>query len=95
MSFKNSLIYLNQFFFFIYTKFREFYLNSKIYNRKISRIRKNNLEYKPSPSLLECIVKIKKEKNNISDLSLDKIWFKKILIIKNLLTCIVFFGYLH
>ena len=77
MILKNSLIYLNQFFFFIYSKFREFYLNSKIYNKKISRVRKNNLEYKPSPSLLECIVKIKEEKNNISDLSLDKIWLSK------------------
>ncbi len=77
MILKNTLIYLNQFFFFIYSKFREFYLNSKIYNKKISRVRKNNLEYKPSPSLLECIVKIKEEKNNISDLSLDKIWLSK------------------
>ena len=91
MSFKNSLIYLNQFFFFIYTKFREFYLNSKIYNRKISRIRKNNLEYKPSPSLLECIVKIKKEKNNISDLSLDKIWFKKNINYKEFINLHSFF----
>ena len=77
MILKNTLIYLNQFFFFIYSKFREFYLNSKIYNKKISRVRKNNLEYKPSPSLLECIVKIKEEKNNVSDLSLDKIWLSK------------------
>ena len=91
MSFKNSLIYLNQFFFFIYTKFREFYLNSKIYNRKISRIRKNNLVYKPSPSLLECIVKIKKEKNNISDLSLDKIWFKKNINYKEFINLHSFF----
>ena len=77
MILKNTLIYLNQFFFFIYSKFRKFYLNSKIYNKKISRVRKNNLEYKPSPSLLECIVKIKEEKNNVSDLSLDKIWLSK------------------
>lgn len=77
MILKNSLIYLNQFFFFIYNKLREFYLNSKIYNKKISRVKKNNLKYKPSPSLLECIVKVKKEKNNISDLSLDKIWLRK------------------
>ena len=77
MILKNSLIYVNQFFFFIYNKLRAFYLNSKIYNKKISRVKKNNLKYKPSPSLLECIVKVKKEKNNISDLSLDKIWLRK------------------
>ena len=91
MSFKNSLIYLNQFFFFIYTKFREFYLNSKIYNRKISKVRKNNLEYKPSPSLLECIVKIKKEKNNISDLSLNRIWLKKNINYKEFINLHSFF----
>ena len=91
MSFKNSLIYLNQFFFFIYTKFREFYLNSKIYNRKISKVRKNNLEYKPSPSLLECIVKIKEEKNNISDLSLNRIWLKKNINYKEFINLHSFF----
>ena len=66
MILKNSLIYLNQFFFFISNKFREVYLNSKIYNKKISKVKKNNINYKPSPSLLECIVKIKNEKKNIS-----------------------------
>ena len=63
MILKNSLIYVNQFFFFIYNKLREFYLNSKIYNKKISQIYSNNLEYKPSPNLLDCLIKYKKKKN--------------------------------
>ena len=62
MIFKNSLNYLNQFFFFFTSKTRNFYLNSKIYNKKISIIYGNNLEYKPSPSLLDCLIKYKKKK---------------------------------
>ena len=77
MILKNSLSYFNQFFFFIFNQVRKFYLNSKIYNNKISRINKNNLEYKPSPSLLDCFIKYKKNKKNIEDFSLNEIWFNK------------------
>ena len=77
MILKNSLSYFNQFFFFISSQVRKFYLNSKIYNNKISRINENNLEYKPSPSLLDCFIKYKKNKKNIEDFSLNEIWFNK------------------
>ena len=60
MILKNSLSYFNQFFFFISSQVRKFYLNSKIYNNKISKINENNLEYKPSPSLLDCFIKYKR-----------------------------------
>ena len=56
MIFKNSLNYLNQFFFFFSNKIRNFYLNSNIYNKKISKIHIKYLEYKPSPSLLDCLI---------------------------------------
>ena len=35
------------------------------------------MEYKPSPSLLDCLIKYKKNKNNIKDFSLNKIWSNK------------------
>ena len=57
MILKNSLNYLSQFFFFFSNKIRNFYLNSDIYNKKISKISDKNLEYKPSPSLLDCLIK--------------------------------------
>jgi len=63
MILKNSLNYLNDFFTFLITQVRQYYLNSKLYNKKISRVRLNNLEYKPSPSLLDCLIKYNKEKN--------------------------------
>ena len=74
MILKNSLSYINQFFFLISNQARKFYLNSKIYNNKISKINEKNLEYKPSPNLLECLIKYDKNKNNIKDFYLNKIW---------------------
>ena len=74
MIFKNSLNYLTQFFFFFTNKTRSLYLNSNIYNKKISKIRNKNLEYKPSPSLLDCLIKYKKKKISIEDFSLNSIW---------------------
>ena len=77
MLLKNSFSYLNQFFFFLSNKTRKFYLNSNIYNKKISKIVEGNLEYKPSPSLLDCLIKYKKKKNKIEDFILDSIWENK------------------
>jgi len=77
MIFKNSLNYINQFFFFFSNKTRHVYLNSTIYNKKISKIENNNLEYKPSPSLLDCLIKYNKKKIKIEDFSLNSFWTNK------------------
>jgi len=74
MIFKNSINYINQFFFFFTSKTRNFYLNSNIYNKKISKINDKNLEYKPSPSLLDCLINYEKKKNKIENFSLNSIW---------------------
>jgi len=74
MIFKNSLNYISQFFFFFTNKTRNFYLNSNIYNKKISKINDKNLEYKPSPSLLDCLISYEKKKNKIENFSLNSIW---------------------
>ena len=62
MFFKNSLNFFYQFFFFISNLIKNFYLNSKIYNKKISKISKRSLDYKPNPSLLDCLIKYEKKK---------------------------------
>ena len=77
MILKKSFNYINQFFFFFATKTRNFYLNSVIYNRKISKINNKSLEYKPSPGLIDCIIKYKKRKNKIEDFYLNSIWENK------------------
>ena len=74
MLLKNSLIYINKFFFFIFTELRKIYLKSNIYNNKISKIDSNHLDYKPSPSLLDGIIKYSKNRKNISDFSLNDVW---------------------
>ena len=74
MILKNSLMYINQFFFFIFSEVRKIYLKSNIYNKKISKINTNHLEYKPSPSLLDSIIKYSKNKRNIKEFSLKDIW---------------------
>ena len=77
MILKNSFNYINQFFFFFNKKTRNFYLNSILYNKKISKIENQNLEYKPSPNLVDCIIKYNKKKNKIEDFSLSTIWKNK------------------
>tara|TARA_B100001057_G_scaffold500276_1_gene614482 strand:+ start:605 stop:2239 length:1635 start_codon:yes stop_codon:yes gene_type:complete len=77
MILKNSLIYVNQFFFFIFSEARKFYLKSYIYNKKISKINSNHLEYKPSPSLLDSIIKYSKNKKDIKEFYLTNIWSNK------------------
>ena len=74
MILKNSLIYINQFFFLIFSSIRKLYLKSEIYNKKISKINSNYLEYRPSPSLLDSIIKYSNNKKNIKEFSLTNVW---------------------
>ena len=74
MIFKNLFNLVNNSFFFFKEKTRSLYLNSNIYNKKISIFDDSSLEYRPSPSLLDCLVKYEKKRINIDNYSLDKIW---------------------
>ena len=60
MVLKKHLIILNQFF-FLTNRIRKFYLNSKFYNKKISKINNRTLYYKPSLNLLSCLIKYDKK----------------------------------
>ena len=62
MIFKNSLNLINNSFSFFKKKVRSIYLNSNIYNKKISSLDDSSLEYRPSPSLLDCLLKYDKKK---------------------------------
>ena len=63
MILKNSLNFISEFFNYTSSQIRKIYLSSKIYNKKISRIDDKLLEYKPSPNLLDCLVKYEKKLN--------------------------------
>ena len=63
MIFKNTLNFINNSFVFFTKKMRSIYLNSNIYDKKISPLNDASLEYRPSPSLLDCLIKYEKKKN--------------------------------
>ncbi len=70
------MIYISRFFLNIQNNLREFYLNSSIYDKKISRSNNKNLIYKPSPYLLSSIIKYSKKKLKVEDFILEDIWIK-------------------
>ena len=67
MFFENSYLFLKK-------KFRAIYLNSYIYDKKISLFYEGNLNYRPSSSLLDCLIKYDKKKIDINNYSLEQIW---------------------
>ena len=74
MILKNSLSFVSEFFNYSLSQIRKVYLNSRIYNKKISRIDDKLIEYKPSPNLLDCLIKYEKKKNNIENFYLNSMW---------------------
>ena len=56
------MISVNRIFFGILNQIRKFYLNSNIYDKKISKTYNNELLYKPSPYLLSSIIKYQNKK---------------------------------
>ena len=77
MILKSSISFIKEFFSLTLNQARKIYLKSNIYNKKISTIEKHSLEYKPSLSILNCIIKYEK-KTRIEDYYVDAIWEKKI-----------------
>ena len=77
MILKNSLNLISEFFNYISNQIRKIYLSSKIYNKKISKIDDKLIEYKPSPNLLDCLIKYEKKKNNIENYYLNSVWANK------------------
>ena len=83
MVFKNLLNFINNLLTFIKNKIRSLYLNSSIYNKKISSTADSFLKYKPSPNLLDCLIKYNKKKIYIKDYFLDQVWDNQKLKIKD------------
>ena len=78
MLLENSISLVNEFFSIAFQNIRKIYLNSNIYNKKISINESNSLNYKPSLSILSCLIKYEKKKNKIEEFNIDSIWEKKI-----------------
>ncbi len=68
------MISINRFFLSISNQINKIYLNSSLYDKKISKTINNDLIYKPSPHLLSSLIKYQKRKMRIENFSLNEIW---------------------
>ena len=68
------MIYINRFFLRFFSQIRKFYLNSNIYDKKISKTDDKDIIYKPSPHLLSSLIKYQNKKFRIEDFSTEVIW---------------------
>ena len=74
MKLNNFTLIINQSLYQVLKKIRKIYLNSAIYDKKISSKSLKALTYKPSLKILGSIAKYEKIKNKIEDFETDKIW---------------------
>jgi len=77
MFLKSSFNYINEFYFIFKKQIRKIYLNSSIYNRKISRVDETVLVYQPSLNILSSLIKYEKQKKKIEDFNVQSIWENK------------------
>ena len=68
---------------FLKNALRNFYLNSTLYDKKISKFSNTRLEYSPSINLLNCLIKNRNKKIKIEDLHLNSVWQEKDLSTKD------------
>ena len=76
------MININRFFFGILNHLRKIYYSSNFYNNRISKIDNREITYKPSPYLLSSLIKYQKKKFKIEEFSLNEIWEKNNLSLK-------------
>ena len=62
---------------------RTIYLNSSLYEKKISKVHNEELVYKPSPHLLSSLIKYQAQKININDIAAENLWENKNIDNKN------------
>ena len=77
MFFKSTFNYINEFYFIFKNQIRNIYLNSSIYNKKISRVDENVLVYQPGLNILSSLIKYEKQKKKIEDFNVQSIWENK------------------
>jgi uncharacterized heparinase superfamily protein len=77
MILRNYLNFIRQFFANSSKQLRNVYLNSNYYDKKLSKIHFDNLNYRPSPHLLSSLIKYQTKKINIDDISTENLWDNK------------------
>ena len=74
MILRKLLNFIAQFLENIKQQFRNIYLNSNFYDKKISKIYNEGLIYKPSPHLLSSLIKYQTQKTNVDSISDENLW---------------------
>ena len=62
---------------YVKEKIENFYKNSTLYEKKISRTLEVEFNYKPSPYLLSSLINYQSKKYKIDDFDFNKIWVNK------------------
>lgn len=70
----NTFKVINSLSYFLVSKIRKIYLSSSVYNKRISKVKSQVIEYKPKLNILDCLIKYKKKKFNIEEIQTSKIW---------------------
>ena len=83
MILRNPLNFINQFLSSTFKQIRKIYLNSNYYNKKISKVNKSSLIYKPSPHLLSSLIKYQTKKVNVNNITTENLWDNKKIDIKD------------
>ena len=83
MILRNPLNFINQFLSNTFKQIRKIYLNSNYYNKKISKVNKSSLIYKPSPHLLSSLIKYQTKKVNVNNITIENLWDNKKIDIKD------------
>ena len=78
MFLKNSFNFINEFYFFLKNQTRKIYLNSSIYNKKISKVDRNSLIYQPSLNILSSLIKYEKKERKFAFWSEGNLSFGRI-----------------
>ena len=74
MFIKSVFLNFGSIFFHIIQQVRKIYLNSPIYNKKISKIDDKVIIFKPSQNIFNCLIRFDRKKYNIEDFSLNSVW---------------------
>ncbi len=74
MILRNILNFIRQFQKNINQQFRNIYLNSNLYDKKICKIHNEELIYRPSPHLLSSLIKYQNQKIDVESISIESLW---------------------
>ena len=77
MYFKNSFFFIFEIGSYLKQQLKTIYLQSSLYDKKISKKESGSFIYRPTLSILSCLVKYDKPRNKIEELDTSSIWNKK------------------